>query len=165
MPARSRVTVREKPYAEQPSPYAADGPPAFTCRTGATAFVCPSMYVPELNEPQPVEEMPALVRRIFFFAAVGSVVLALIAAYMVRPGLEQLLQLDANSFQGQRDKALIYMAGLPVALCGVIAAVQGWSGEPRRASRIFAAIGFLASLAVLLGAGIPSLLEYLKNNA
>ena len=69
------------------------------------------MYVPELTEPQSVEEMPVLVRRIFLVAAAGSIVLALLAAYMVKPGLEQLLHLREDSFQGQRDKALVYMSG------------------------------------------------------
>lgn len=142
------------------------------------------MRMPELSEPEPVDEMPKLVRRIFFVAAIASVGLALLAAHMVRPGLDELLrdrhdgvlgalaetlfQIEklcglkpAHGFAGERDKALIYMAGIPIALCGLVAAIQGLSGLPKKASRLFGVTGIALNLFVLLGAGIPALIDYL----
>ena len=119
------------------------------------------MRLPELNETPDDDEMPRLVRRIFFLAALGSIGLAVLAAAMTRPGFEELMGMKHDQW-GDRDRMVALIAGFPTALAGCFAAWQGFSGLPKIPSRIAASIGLLLNLTVLLGAGIPFLLDYLK---
>lgn len=119
------------------------------------------MRTPEHIPAQTDDECPVVVRRIFLLAALGSVVLAVLAYAMVRPGLDEVLGLKHDPW-GDRDRGVACVAGFTSAIAGLIAAWQGFSGVPKRVARTLATLGLLLNLAVLLGAGIPFLLDYLK---
>lgn len=119
------------------------------------------MRQPELNEQQSPDEMPPLVRKLLFLSALGSVGLAALAIFYVRPGFEELLGLKSDPW-GELERGVALVAGLPAAFAGLFAAWQGFSGLPKAASRIAAIIGVVLNLAVLLVVGVPFLLEYLK---
>lgn len=121
------------------------------------------MRPPELNEPQTPEEYPPLMRRILLLAAFVSVGIAVLAAFMCRDGLSEVLGLKADAYAA-RDRVVAAFAGIPTAFAGLFAAVQGLAGSPRRLARTVAILGILLNLAVILGVGIPFLLDYLKTN-
>lgn len=119
------------------------------------------MRTPEHTPATPDDELPPLIRRIFLVAAFGSVALAVLATLIIKPGLEEVLGLKHDPW-GDRDRGVACVAGFTAAFAGVLAAWQGFSGEPRRLARLAAGLGLALNLAVLLGAGIPFLLDHLR---
>lgn len=121
------------------------------------------MRPPELNEPQTPEDYPPLMRRILLLAAFASVGLAVLAAYMCRDGLSEVLGIKADAYAA-RDRVVAAFAGIPTAIGGLFAAVQGWAGLPRKIARPVAILGFVLNLGVILGVGVPFIVEYLKTH-
>ena len=119
------------------------------------------MRQPVHAEQQSPDELPPLVRKLLFLSALGSIGLAALAIFYVRPGFEELLGLKADPW-GEVDRGVALVAGLPAPVAGLFAAWQGWTGLPKAASRIAAIIGVILNLAVLLGVGLPFLIAYLK---
>jgi hypothetical protein len=119
------------------------------------------MRQPVHADQQSTEEMPPLVGKLLLLSAIGSIGLAALAIFYVRPGFEELLGLKKDPW-GELDRGVALVAGLPAALAGLFAAWQGWAGRPKTPSRIAAIIGVILNLAVLLGVGVPFLLAYLK---
>lgn len=119
------------------------------------------MRPPEHSPETEAEALPGSVKTILLVAAIASVVLALWAAFLVRPGLEEVLGMKHDPW-GDRDRGVACMAGFTSAFAGILAAWQGWSGAPKRIARTFAVLGLILNLAVLLAAGIPFLLDHLS---
>lgn len=121
------------------------------------------MRQPELNEPQSPEEYPPLLRRILFLGALASIGIAVLAAFMCKDGLADVLGLKSDPYAA-RDRVVAAFAGIPTAIGGIAAAVCGRAGTPVRAAKIAALLGIILNTAVILGVGIPFLLDYIKSN-
>ncbi len=122
------------------------------------------MRPPELIQPPTDDECPPLVRRLFFAAAVGAVIMGLAAAHVARPGFEEVMGWKHDAW-GDRDRGVAAVSGLTLAFGGMLAAWQGFSGLPKRLSRLIAGLGFGLSLTVFLGVGAPLVLDYFRRIA